>query len=234
MAPISFYLIKEIEMIFIILLAVLNFMIPSAAYGQEQSRLYPSPEFSSRYFAIGVGMLPFSEKIKEESMIGNGSGISFEFGYAYKDRWAFNGGIGFLGADDKGEQFTRMVCPAYTGSFCSNPKEKESSLNIYSISAETGLQHRMSLIKVHHKMFLLIGGYVGYRGILVSREITNCSDCGGDSQYYNGAYIAPMIALGGNYSKLKDIYLYARYENFVSGDEMAPAWWIGLARSRHY
>lgn len=220
-------------MIFIILMAVLNFIITSVAYGQ-QSRLYPSSEFSSIYFAIGVGMLPFSEKIKEESMIGNGSGLAFDFGYAYRDRWAFNGGIGFLGADDKGEQFTKMVCPSYTGGFCSDPKEKKSSLNIYSFSGETGVQHRTSLIRVHRKMFLLVGGYVGYRGILVRREITNCSDCGGDSQYLNGVYVAPMIAAGVNYSKLKDIYLYARYENFISGDEMAPALWIGLARSRHY
>lgn len=240
----------------VIFMVTLILMIPLVAFGNEalslsnsmdienkvenlesqmnRKLLYPSPELNSKYFGVSIGAIPFSNNIKEESMIGNGSGLALDFGYAYKDKWAFNGGVGFLGAKDNGEKFSKMVCPQYTGPFCDNPKEKDSSLNIYSISAETGLQHRMSLTKVHPKMFFLVGGYIGYRGLLVSREITNCSDCGGDSYYYNGMYIASMIAFGANYTKHRDIYMYCRYENYVSGDSMEPALWIGLARSIHY
>jgi hypothetical protein len=194
--------------------------------------LYPSPELNSAYLGIGIGAVPFSDKIRDEMSIGEGRGLSFDFGYAFWDRLALNAGIGILSAKDKTDGFTQQVCPGFTGGFCDDPDEKKSSINIYTFSVETGLQHRKTVI--HPKMFLLVGGFVGYRGLLVSREITRCSDCKSEGLYVAGAYLTPLIGLGFNFNGRRDFYLYGRYENFISGDEMDPALWIGLASSAHF
>lgn len=205
--------------------------VESLADQSNQTPLHHSQKLSSSFIGIAFGTMPLSEEIKEEMSIGNGRGLTIDFGYAFRDAWALNGGIGILSAKDKSEGFTQEVCPGFTGGFCDDPEEKESSINIYTFSVEAGFQHRKSVI--HPQMFLLFGGFVGYRGLLVSREITNCSNCKEEGKYIAGAYLTPLIGLGAHLNSRRDIYLYGRYEAFISGDKMDPVLWIGLATSTY-